>query len=1605
MAEDGRPRYPVESTWPYLAGQIHSSLKGASIARHGREILARGATHGRLLAFIGAGVSMAYGRQSWHNLVRDVLREVRDLGAGERLTPEMRRRRETLSNELGLLSSGDEGDFEGDLPADKQLLILQLCEDVLQSAAGQDHETRVIAGTFRRALESPRAHDENLIAAIDGLSKCQWFIEILNRVANKSDAKGAIGEPARRHYLRLLQIGPRIPPREQSLHTNDATSPLAILINDFKIQRFATTNYDSEIQNALVTAGRKPLAPASGGKIDGQDPAPTDACVDSIVVSADASARAFGFAVDGRRRHASVLHLHGRIDDRDLIASERDYQRRYLRQSKRRDLLAAALRSLFAANPILYVGSSISEDDVLRPLREFMSRTPRVGDTLGVALLPAAKREKDLRLQKIEALLRYGIHIVHYGYSACPECNSQASAEAGGMDWEDESWLCQFTNRIALVEKRCRALAMWPEELELRKRMLEGTDWAELEVTLETPPCIDGQGCPNKDCIYHGTDVSHFDVGIEVELLNEISTVLARGILPQDLDYKSLRVLLDDLRTSVTSACLCARLKTEQMYRAAREKYLAEPAAPCQTDFKLKPGSNVYCHLRHEPGDLVEGKLHDRFAANCKDEPDSRWRQLFERLNQHKAFKQFDGRRLVLLPVRRGAGKGCMFEQLACDGSKTLAALQLALQPAPVGFGWRRRGAVLGWRCALVSLNFLSDVATIAELFAHVIAPKLKEGHQLPARNIYGRLEKALELCAKRDLPKPLTQQRVLIVLTNAGMLFDGDGREKNGLVLRLLRLLRDPRFEVAPIDFVVFCDEGHVPRRFRNVDSSSAVAGGDGIGGDTRGPASYEWPNRLAMQGIRCTDAISRSEHIFAPGHERASEVAGPFLGRLLPDDGLDQCLQSLHQAVGGNRIAITMILALCSEECGIPDWITPNDREKDGREEGITNFNEGDLCELREQVCGVLESLSVRLASQIFEDAPEATMQLVFDHWSALHMKPARKPTQDEALRKLLAQALCLHKSGGNRELEQLVIDPLLDSMDLRGSTWQLSQEILWHLSVMSHPVELAVLKRCPEIRNAVEGWLEIARDGPLRFLDIDRREQICGGLKHELVGVVADLCAVRCLALRVSRRKLGLQTQRDVDRRYTVHRTVQRYFLRMMGGRNIESIEWDQFATSMYASQPDEVPSLSAGGHLRIKSLIDALSQYVGNEAADDAGDSATVGIEAASSEIIELYQAMRAAYFVARSTYSVGVLSHIAATAPRDASDGESGHMEAYRRSIRWITHRAKILQAKFEAATIAEGAQGVEERRTGFFHAGELVWLYAECGVMSLTQGKLEDAESLLKLALCAARQVECDATGSLHARILLHLAMTAIERGRPYDARRMLEPIAARRCGHEMLPLIAEFYLGIIEHLGGEYHSASNRYQKALEGFRQLDRTRAASFVLRAQADLELARHPERGSEAERLAEEAVAVAQRGRHEDVRMLGLLTLVRTRAKLREGHDHVNSFALVESVERYGRTMDMPRILAAAHETRAKVLLSQGETRQSLHEAAFGADIAALYDLKLVKCKALLTMARVLDARGDSQQAAAIAASGIEMAQSADYFSCVRGFRAMADVAGR
>lgn len=215
----------------------------------------------------------------------------------------------------------------------------------------------------------------------------------------------------------------------------DGLDVIGSLLHDLGIRRFLTLNYDVEVERAILGGLRKMSGDAAKAFRTLCERCPTRRDDPARVTIEDGARRAvvsatlnsrnigelIGFAALDESYDRQVFHLHGRIDDPDnLVLTQRDYRRVYMRDGHARSQFEEVQEMLFGGNPILFIGTGVSEADVLQPLRRFVSRSEsmRASPRTIFALLPANhESDADLRdaLAAIQRVENFNVSTLYYG--------------------------------------------------------------------------------------------------------------------------------------------------------------------------------------------------------------------------------------------------------------------------------------------------------------------------------------------------------------------------------------------------------------------------------------------------------------------------------------------------------------------------------------------------------------------------------------------------------------------------------------------------------------------------------------------------------------------------------------------------------------------------------------------------------------------------------------------------------------------------------------------------------------------------------------------------------------------------------------------------------------------------------------------------------------------------------------------------------------------------------------------------------------------------------------------------------------------------------------
>lgn len=458
-------------------------------------------------------------------------------------------------------------------------------------------------------------------------------------------------------------------------------------------------------------------------------------------------------------------------------------------------------------------------------------------------------------------------------------------------------------------------------------------------------------------------------------------------------------------------------------------------------------------------------------------------------------------------------------------------------------------------------------------------------------------------------------------------------------------------------------------------------------------------------------------------------------------------------------------------------------------------------------------------------------------------------------------------------------------------------------------------------------------------------------------------------------------------DQEFRYALHRVVQSFAMNNLEAGPLEPVAANRFAPTLYSAMPSQGPTLSRKSYQFLRSLIIGLSQYPDIPADDNTAEP---WLFTTNDHTVRV-QAARAALSLARSNFSVAVVSRLAVQEPIGAGIQRRGHLETYRVRLRWLVRIAYQL-------SLEELPDGVDpktndpagtHKRVNVLYRDEIVWLYNELGVIALAQGALSDALGYLRQAAEANERVEGLARDApINNHIDLNHAVVQIERGRFASARRRLTEVKkANSQRKRRLYHISEGYLCVIEHLQGEREGLAKRFKKVTTFLQATSEDRAAALFMMHHARFMAMENADYAAE---LIGRARNLAETTGHEDVRHHTELTAIRLRLSQRGAPDiGLSDQKLLSQVEDFSRRMSIWSLSVDALWVRASILLAQNENIEAgrLLTRAMGIAKRNSMNLRLNSC--ITTYASALLQRGDVNGAFETANQSLDLAKRASY----------------
>jgi tetratricopeptide (TPR) repeat protein len=333
---------------------------------------------------------------------------------------------------------------------------------------------------------------------------------------------------------------------------------------------------------------------------------------------------------------------------------------------------------------------------------------------------------------------------------------------------------------------------------------------------------------------------------------------------------------------------------------------------------------------------------------------------------------------------------------------------------------------------------------------------------------------------------------------------------------------------------------------------------------------------------------------------------------------------------------------------------------------------------------------------------------------------------------------------------------------------------------------------------------------------------------------------------------------------------------------------------------------------------------------------------------------------------------------------DLSIGTVGYFEKHRQIVRWLMRVAMEVDTQ-------ESKTG---DRRGFtipkpFHAEQIVWLYNECAMFSLVQGRMYDAIAHFDQAFRYVTNIEGRRSegGALDARLRLNRIVAAIDcgNGRSYipEMAKLMETVDE----HPAIKASARGWIGVIEHLSGNQAVAREYLERAIKQLELLGHARGASIFHRHLGMLLMSINL--NDKARHHFHESQALAEAGGHEDIRQYALIAVIRSRVGIDQRQFKPEILTQLQAIEKYARVMGIPRLESDVYRSRGYLLLHQGETQLAGELATRSLEIATLNGLQLRKISAMILLGRTYHQRGHYQACKTVLTRAIDLARRADF----------------
>lgn len=289
------------------------------------------------------------------------------------------------------------------------------------------------------ALSHIGAHS-SVIDIIHRLRCCETALEgplPIDKRSMLAPIFASLSQDQRNKLLKFIQLKISDPDKwNRQPPARPLLDPLRHLHELFGITRYITINYDFEVENLVMVsdyASSEP--PPNDRKMYGLDSAiadgrlarepedfgvtrrlPDGRFMRSDIYRPGSAAQLFELGLNSPDHSFHILHLHGRADDpKSMVTKDDDVNRQYRRSSSFVGSLNQALDLALTANPVLFVGTGMSEAEITRGLRQMVSEIDRDPDSMAFQLAASEKEGPEPWRRAVAQYLQYGVRVLPFG--------------------------------------------------------------------------------------------------------------------------------------------------------------------------------------------------------------------------------------------------------------------------------------------------------------------------------------------------------------------------------------------------------------------------------------------------------------------------------------------------------------------------------------------------------------------------------------------------------------------------------------------------------------------------------------------------------------------------------------------------------------------------------------------------------------------------------------------------------------------------------------------------------------------------------------------------------------------------------------------------------------------------------------------------------------------------------------------------------------------------------------------------------------------------------------------------------------------------------------